>query len=69
MKSEVARILAQIELDYVSANNGLRGLSSGNARHSFITARMEHMTMLQQTLEEKIGRRAGKMIAHRLDQL
>jgi len=68
-KSEVARILAQIAQEYESAHSGLHGLAQGTSRHSFITARMEHMARLQNELEKLVGDQAVGMIATRLDQI
>ena len=67
-KSEVTRILAQIEQEYEAGHSGLYGLVQGTARHSFITARMENMAKLQNELEKLVGdREAIGLVAQRLD--
>lgn len=68
-KSEVARILAQIEAEYEAGHAGLYGIAEGHARHSFITARMENMYALQEELKKLVGNRAIGMVAMRLEQL
>ena len=40
-KSEVARLMQQITLEYEAAKRGMSGLAAGTARHDFIIARME----------------------------
>jgi hypothetical protein len=67
-KSEVARLLNLIAVEYEAGKRGLAGLATGNARHSFITARMENMGKLQQELEELVGDAANGMVATKLDQ-
>jgi hypothetical protein len=68
-KSEVARILAQIEQEYEAAHSGLYALAQGTTKHSFITARMENMGKLQEELEKLVGDKAIGMIAMTLDQV
>ena len=68
-KSEVARILAQIAQEYEAGHNGLYGIAQGNARHSFITARMENMAKLQHELEKLVGDQAIGLVAQKLDLL
>ena len=51
--SELARQLQQIDLENEAARQGLVGLSSGTARHAFITARMERMSRHIQQLAEQ----------------
>jgi hypothetical protein len=41
-KSEVARIMRQIELEYEAAQRGLYGFAAGAAKHEFITAHGKH---------------------------
>ena len=53
MASEVARLRAQIEAEYQAAQQGLTGLAAGAARHAFITAKMERMTLYLQQLTEQ----------------
>ena len=66
-KSEVTRILAQIAQEYEAGHNGLYGLAQGQARHNFITARMENMAKLQNELEKLVGDQAIGLVAQRLD--
>ena len=68
-KSEVSRILAQIEQEYEAGQSGLYGLVQGATRHSFITARMENMAKLHVELEKLVGEAAIGLMATRLDQL
>lgn len=65
-QSEVARILQQIEAEYVAAQRGLTGLAEC-ARHAAITARMEHMGLLHQDLQAIVGNDAIRLIAERLE--
>ncbi len=65
-RSEVARLLMQINDEYEAARRGLSGLSYGNARHEFITARLEHMGQLHNALHELVGDEAIAMIAEEL---
>ncbi len=69
MKSEVARLLAQISAEYEAAERGLRGLSLGSARHDFITARMEQMSQLHTELRAFVGDDAITLVAQQLDRL
>jgi hypothetical protein len=54
-QSEVTRLLNGIREEYEAATRGLSGLAQGNARHSFITARMENMGKLQTKLNNLVG--------------
>ena len=54
-KSEVARLLQQISLEYEAATRGLTGLSAGSAKHSFITARMEQIGVHHEQLASLVG--------------
>ena len=54
-RSEVARLLAQISTEYQAAQNGLSGLSSGGARHDFISARTENIGKCHEALTELVG--------------
>ena len=66
--SEVARLLAQIEAEYLAAKQGLSGFAE-TARHAAITARMETMGRLHKNLQEIVGVDAIKLIAERLENL
>jgi hypothetical protein len=68
-KSEVARLLQQIENEFQSASQGLHGLALGSAQHAFITKRMETIGGLHEQLRELIGDEAMPLIVDRLDQL
>ena len=54
-KSEVARLLQQISLEYEAATRGLTGLSAGIAKHSFITARLEQIGVYHERLVSMVG--------------
>jgi hypothetical protein len=53
--SEVARLLAQISAEYQAAQRGLSGLSSGGARHDFISARTESIGKCHEEIVELLG--------------
>ena len=53
-KSEVARLMRQIEMEYEAAQQGLSGYAQ-MARHDFITARMEQIGEHHATLQQIIG--------------
>jgi len=54
-KSEVARLLQQISLEYEAATRGLTGLSAGSAKHSFITAKLEQIGAYHEQLVNLVG--------------
>lgn len=54
-QSEVARLREQIELQMLAMQRGLRGLSSGTARHAFIQTRMQRIGEYQDNLARQIG--------------
>jgi len=54
-KSEVARLLQQISLEYEAATRGLTALSAGSAKHSFITARLEQIGAYHEQLASMVG--------------
>lgn len=67
-KSEVARVLEQIELENQAAHQALYGLASGVARHRFITNKMERMGKLHEKLQTLVGEeQAGKLLAETLE--
>lgn len=69
-KSEVATLLQQIELEYTAAQQALTGLACGTARHTFISARMEQMSLHHETLARLIGSdKAIMLVASNLDRL
>ena len=67
-RSEVARLLSQISVEYEAAQRGLMGLSYGMSQHDFITARMENMGQIHNQLESLVGGDAAiAMIADQLN--
>jgi hypothetical protein len=54
-QSEVARLLAQINTAYEAAQQGLTGLASGTARHTFINSKLERMGELHTSLRALVG--------------
>jgi hypothetical protein len=54
-KSEVARLMRQIELEYEAAQRGLNGFAAGAAKHQFITARMENIGRCHEELKTLVG--------------
>jgi len=67
-QSEVARLTAQIAAEYEAGVQALHGPMSGNARHDFITARMERMEVARVALIAEVGEeQALPLIAAALD--
>ncbi len=66
-RSEVARLLAQISSEYEAAQRGMSGLAYGNAKHDFITARMENMGQIHNQLHRLVGDVAIAMIADQMN--
>lgn len=62
-KSEVARILEQISLEYEAAQRIMHDFAAGAAKHQFISARMENMGHLHSELREIVGDSAIEMVA------
>ena len=54
-KSEVARLLRQIDQEYQSAQLGLSGLASGTTRHEFIDTKMRNIWRDHERLIELVG--------------
>ena len=54
-KSEVARIMRQIELEYEAAQRGMYGYAAGVAKHEFITARMVNIGACHEQLKTLVG--------------
>ena len=54
-QSEVARLKAEIVLEYEACQQGLYGLSEGTARHVFITKRTENVARLVGQLSALVG--------------
>lgn len=61
-KSEVARLLRQIDLEYEAAQRGLSGLAFGTARHDFITARMERISVCCGDLQRLVGKQQAMQL-------
>jgi hypothetical protein len=70
-KSDVARLLRQIDLEYQAAKWGLTGLASSTSQHHVITAKMENMGKAFETLTDLVGspEEAGKLVAETLKDL
>lgn len=67
-QSDVAKLLYQIELEYIAAQRGLSGLSE-TARHAFITARMEQMGKLHEDLREVVGEDATRLFYEHINNI
>ena len=63
---EVARLLAQIDMEYEAAQHGLIGLAAGTRSHQFITARMERISDLHTSLQALVGESATALLAQHL---
>ena len=66
--SEVNRILRQIELEYQAAHTALTGYAV-TSKHEFITARMEHVSRLHESLKQIVGEDATRLVAERLESI
>lgn len=66
-RSEVARLLAQINREYEAAQLGLSGLAQGISQHRFITIRMERIGELHAQLRNLVGDEAMALITAQLD--
>lgn len=67
-QSEVARLLAQIECEYLAATRGLTGLAA-TGKHEVIAARTANMSRLHGSLRALVGDEAIRLVAERLDKL
>ncbi|HVB60864.1 MAG TPA: hypothetical protein VNE61_06680 [Ktedonobacteraceae bacterium] len=54
-KSEVARLMRLIDLEYEAAERALHGFAVGTARHDFINTRMENVGICHKQLREMVG--------------
>jgi hypothetical protein len=54
-KSEVARLMQQIDAEYEAGRQALDGLALGIAQHAFITQRMENMANQFAALRAIVG--------------
>lgn len=68
-RSEVARLLEQISVEYEAAQRGLSGFAYGASQHEFITARMENMGRIHSQLHSLVGDAAIAMIAEQLNDI
>ena len=66
-KSEVARILEQISLEYEAAHRIMYDYAAGAAKHQYISARMEKMGHLHSKLREIVGDSAIEMVAETIN--
>ena len=66
--SDVARLLSQIEVEYLAAHRGLTGLAE-SAKHAAITARMENLGKLHEHLRTIVGEDATRVMAEHLEYL
>jgi hypothetical protein len=66
-KSEVARILEQISLEYEAAQRIMYDFAAGAAKHQYISARMENMGNLHSKLREIVGDSAIEMVAETIN--
>lgn len=60
--SEVAQLLRQIEQEFAAAQQGLTGFAE-SAKHAAITARMENLGKLHQSLHALVGDDAARLLA------
>lgn len=67
-QSEIARLLNQIEAEYLAAQRGLTGFAE-SAKHAAITARMENMGRLHEHLHTIVGDDATRLMAERLESI
>jgi hypothetical protein len=58
-RSEVARILAEIDAEYNAGKQGLYGFAEGTSRHTFITRKTERMWERVQELSTTVGEEAA----------
>ena len=62
-KSEVARLMQQIALEYEAAQQGMSGLAYGTSQHRFLTLRTENICHLQKQVLELVGpQEAAKLL-------
>ncbi len=54
-KSQVARLLHRIDMEYQAAQWGLTGLAEGTAKHAYITRRLENIGAYQEQLAQLVG--------------
>jgi hypothetical protein len=67
-QSEIARLLNQIEVEYLAAQRGLTGFAE-SAKHAAITARLENMGKLHEDLRTIVGDETTRLMAERLESI
>ena len=67
-QNEVARLLSQIENEYLAAQRGLSGFAA-SAQHAAITARMENLGRLHENLRAIVGDEAIRLVVERLENI
>lgn len=68
-KSEVARLMRHIELEYEAAQRWMYGFAAGVGKHEFITARMENIGRCHEQMKELVGEQeAVRALAQALEQ-
>lgn len=60
-KSEVARLMRPIELEYEAAQRAMHDFAAGAGKHEFITARMENMGRCHECLTVLMGEREATL--------
>ncbi len=65
-QSEVARLRQQIELQIEAMRYGMIGFASGKARHAYIRAQMDRISVSQDTLAEYVGEGIADQIVYSL---
>jgi hypothetical protein len=64
MSSEISQILRTIEQEYQASKSGMEGLSSGSARHDFISQKTQNIAKQHEHLSSIVGpEKAIAMIA------
>lgn len=66
-KSDVARLLTQINSEYEAAQRSLSGLAQGISQHQFMTKRMENIAGLHGELRGLVGDDAMELITEQLE--
>jgi len=67
-KSEVARLMWQIEQEYEAAQRRMYGFAAGAAKHEFINARVENIGRYHEKLKTLVGEQeATKALAQALE--
>jgi hypothetical protein len=68
-ESDVARLVAEIDLQYQAAQMALSGVALGTSIHAFITARMERIEDARQELVELVGdeNEANKLVIEQMN--